>query len=75
MIVYCPFDLSCNQLPIAEACPSERIYGKTGELICAIAKPMIEFMMREIEAIGAAQLLLKSYTHISNPVTAKVTLV
>ncbi|MEB3216540.1 MAG: hypothetical protein VKN72_09955 [Nostocales cyanobacterium 94392] len=56
-------------------CPSERTYSKTGELICAIAKPMIEFMIREIEAIDTAQLLLNSYTHISNPVTAKVTLV
>ncbi|MEA5593511.1 radical SAM protein [Rivularia sp. UHCC 0363] len=71
----CPFDLTCNQLPIAEACPSERIYSETGELICAIAKPTIEFMIREIEAVDAAKLLLKSYTHLSNPMTAKVTLV
>lgn len=71
----CPFDLHCNQLPIAEACPSERTYTKTGELVCSIAKPMIEFMIREIEAVNTAKILLKSYTNTANPITAEVTLV
>lgn len=71
----CPFDLTCNQLAIAEACPSERIYTDKGELVCAIARLMIEFMIREIEAVDIAHVLLKSYNNLSNPVTAKVTLV
>ncbi len=71
----CPFDLTCNQLPIVEACPSERFYNKTGELVCSIAKPMIEFMIREIEAVDTAKILLKAGNNLSNPITSKVTLV
>jgi uncharacterized protein len=57
----CAFDQKCHQIPIAECQKSDRNYNENGELECTIAKPMIEFMIREIEKSPQAQILLKSY--------------
>ena len=54
----CKFDRKCHQLPIVEAIPSERFYDETGELQCSITKPMIQFMVDEIQRSPNAQALL-----------------
>ncbi|MGY6528447.1 MAG: radical SAM protein [Cyanobacterium sp.] len=57
----CVFDQKCHQIPIAESQKSDRTYNQKGELECTIAKPMIQFMVQQIEQSPQAQLLLKSY--------------
>jgi uncharacterized protein len=67
----CPFDGYCNQLPIAEAIPSERAYDAQGKLQCSIAQPMIRYMIGQIEQSPDAQLLLnqvESPSSLSIPV-------
>ena len=54
----CSFNGYCNQLPVAEAIPTERMYDATQNLQCPIAKPMIQFMIQQIEQSVDAQLLL-----------------
>lgn len=44
----CRYGHSCSRIPIVEALPSERHYDSLGNLYCAIAQPMIEFMVDEI---------------------------
>ncbi|AFZ46731.1 Radical SAM domain protein [Cyanobacterium stanieri PCC 7202] len=64
----CSFYGHCNQLPIAEAISSERVYDENGKLECTIAKPMIQFMINEIEQSDSGKLLLNSLdiTHDSS---------
>ncbi|MGY6530624.1 MAG: radical SAM protein [Cyanobacterium sp.] len=56
----CSFDGYCNQLPIAEAISSERTYNEAGKLECNISKPMIQFMINEIEKSDSGKLLLNN---------------
>jgi uncharacterized protein len=57
----CQFDGYCNQLPVAEAIPSERMYSSSGNLECPLAQPMIQFMVKQIEQSPDAQLLLNHF--------------
>ncbi|MBE9211901.1 radical SAM protein [Plectonema cf. radiosum LEGE 06105] len=59
----CKFDRKCTQLSIAEAIPSERFYDEAGALQCLIDKPMIQFMVDEIQRSPDAQALLNLYQH------------
>lgn len=63
----CKFDRQCNQLPIAEAIPSERTYDEMGNLQCQVAQPMIQFMVEQIQQSVDAQLLLQHYLSESVP--------
>jgi uncharacterized protein len=63
----CVFDRHCNQLPIAEAIPSERTYDDMGTLQCQVARPMIQFMVEQIQQSVDAQLLLQHYGSASVP--------
>ena len=62
----CEFDRKCDQLPIAEALPSERFYDEAGLMQCLIAKPMIQFMVNEIKQSVEARALLELYKHEDN---------
>ena len=57
----CQFDQKCHQIHIAEATDSARVYNNEGQLECTIAKPMIEFMIDEIQQSPEAQELLNMY--------------
>lgn len=56
----CSFYGYCNQLPIAEAISSERVYHEDGKLECTIAKPMIQFIINQIEQSDSGKLLLNT---------------
>lgn len=68
----CPFDRKCNQLPMAEAMPSERAYDAVGDLQCPIARPMIEFMVDKIQHSPAANWLINSYANAPSVPAAPV---
>lgn len=55
----CPHGQSCSRLPIVEALPSERSFTPEGRLECTIARPMIDFMLREIEGADVARKLVE----------------
>ncbi|QYX32777.1 radical SAM protein [Sphaerospermopsis torques-reginae] len=57
----CQYDRKCNQIAITEAIPSERVYDSCGILQCAIAKPMIEFMIDEIRNSPDSQSIFEVY--------------
>ena len=46
----CPHGAACSRLPVVEALPSERHVDASGEPRCAIARPMIDAMIRRIRA-------------------------
>ena len=62
----CKFDGKCSQLDVVEAIPSERFYDGTGILQCSITKPMIQFMIDEIQRLPDAQALVNIYQHPEN---------
>ncbi|AUC61010.1 uncharacterized protein AA637_07525 [Cyanobacterium sp. HL-69] len=62
----CSFYGYCNQLPIAEAISSERVYDENGKLECTIAKPMIQFMINQIEQSDSGKLLLNNFDSSSD---------
>lgn len=53
----CRFRDSCSHLPMIEALPCERAYDADGNLVCPITKPMIEFMMDQIQFAGGLSAL------------------
>ncbi|AFZ47672.1 Radical SAM domain protein [Cyanobacterium stanieri PCC 7202] len=60
----CPFDQKCHQIPIAEMQGSDRTYDTQGNLQCTVAKPMIEFMIEQIQKSPQAQAILELYSTI-----------
>lgn len=55
----CPYDRHCDQLTLVEAINSERAYDAAGNLTCSIAKPLIDFMIEEIQRHPTAADLLQ----------------
>jgi uncharacterized protein len=57
----CVYGRSCSRLPIIEALPSERTFDHEGRLECAIARPMIDFMVEQIEGNADALELINRH--------------
>jgi uncharacterized protein len=63
----CPHGNFCSRLPVVEALPSERFMDKQGHLHCAIARPMIDFMIERIRSSPGAASLLTSAGQTAAP--------
>ncbi|NEU96403.1 radical SAM protein [Bradyrhizobium sp. UFLA 03-164] len=50
----CLYDACCSRVPIVEALPSERAYDAANSLRCLVARPMIEFLVDQIQRDKAA---------------------
>lgn len=46
----CKYDTKCNQFPLIESHFNERIYNENNELVCAIVKPMISFIIEQMRS-------------------------
>jgi uncharacterized protein len=57
----CEFAHSCSHMHLVESVPSERTYDSEGRLTCDIAKPMIKFMIDEINSSSHTTSLISLY--------------
>jgi uncharacterized protein len=55
----CPYYRYCDQLSLIEAIDSERAYDVQGNLVCSIARPMIQFIVEEMRRSSSARELLQ----------------
>jgi uncharacterized protein len=58
----CLYGQNCSRLPVVEALPSERSFDDEGNPACAIARPMIDFMIRHIQADPVARGLIAEHS-------------
>lgn len=58
----CVYGRCCSRLPIIEALPSERTYDSNHALECRIARPMIDFMIEQINRNAAATAVIRKRT-------------
>ncbi len=65
----CQFDRKCNQIDIVEAIPSERFYDEAGVMQCSVAKPMIQFMVDEIQRSPQTQALINLSCYQEEPLS------
>lgn len=64
----CAFGTACSRVPVIEALPSERAWGK-GDLSCAIARPMIDFYVEQIRRSPRALALIEATVDEVAPVS------
>lgn len=55
----CEHATSCSRIPMVEALPSERFTDAEGRAVCAVARPMIDFMVERVRSSPDALRLIE----------------
>jgi uncharacterized protein len=64
----CPHGDTCSRIPMIEALPSERVTDPEGRAVCAVARPMIDYLVERVRSSPEAVRLIERAGRGEEPV-------